>query len=103
MDLVMAIYNIVGKLPLHELYGLTSQIRAAVSLPANIAEGFRRWHVIEFTHFLPVANGSVKELETHLLIGSRIGYFQPRDIEPSMQMTKGISKMIFSLRDKLSR
>jgi four helix bundle protein len=74
IDLVAEVYRIAGKLPLNEQYGLTSQLRrAAVSVPANIAEGFGRWHANEFVRFLLIANGSVKEVETHMFIGSKLG------------------------------
>jgi four helix bundle protein len=103
MDLVEMTYKIVVKLPINEQYGLSSQLRrAAGSVPANIAEGFGRWHAGEFIRFLLIANGSVKELETHLLIAVRLQLVQPSDIEASMQMAKEISKMIFALRGKLS-
>jgi four helix bundle protein len=75
-DLVTESYVLVHRLPQNKQYGLASQMRrAAVSIPANIAEGFGRWHSKEFVHFLLVANGSLKELETHLLIGKRLGLF----------------------------
>ena len=103
MDLVAEVYKVIRLLPLNEQYALSSQIRrAAGSVPANIAEGFGRWHKKEFVHFLLMANGSVKELETHLLVAVRIGFLKADRIEPSMQMTKEISKMIFALRGKLS-
>lgn len=104
MDLVEMTYKIVVKLPINEQYGLSSQLRrAAGSVPANIAEGFGRWHAREFIRFLLIANGSVKELETHLLIAVRLHLIRTDDIETSMQMAKEISKMIFALRDKLSK
>jgi four helix bundle protein len=103
MDLVAEVYKLLGGLPLNERYGLTSQMqRAAGSIPANIAEGFGRWHKKEFVRFLLMANGSVKELETHLLIGVRVGYFKADRIKASMRMAGEVSKMIFALRDKLS-
>jgi len=81
MDLVIECYQLVQRLPPNEQYGLASQIRrAAVSIPANIAEGFGRWHSKEFVHFLLIANGSLKELETHLLIGKRLGFFTSPDL-----------------------
>jgi four helix bundle protein len=52
---------------------------------------------------LLIANGSVKELETHLLIAARLHLIELKDIEASMQLAKEISKMIFALRDKLSK
>ncbi len=76
MDLVIEAYELARFLPLNEQYGLSSQIRrAVVSIPANIAEGFGHWHSKEFVHFLLQANGSLKELETHLLIGKRLSFF----------------------------
>jgi four helix bundle protein len=104
MDLVVMSYRVVIKLPLNEQYGLSSQLRrAAGSIPANIAEGFGRWHVKDFVRFLLIANGSVKELETHLLIAARLGLVQRSDIEACMRAAGEISKMIFALRDKLSK
>jgi four helix bundle protein len=104
IDLVAEVYRIAGKLPLNEQYGLTSQLRrAAVSIPANIAEGFGRWHANDFVRFLLIANGSVKEVETHMFIGNKLGLLGPADTKVALQMATEISKMIFSLRDKLSR
>jgi four helix bundle protein len=78
IDLVAEVYRIAGKLPLNEQYGRTSQLRrAAVSVPANIAEGFGRWHANEFVRFLLIANGSVKEVETHMFIGNKVGLLSP--------------------------
>ena len=104
IDLVAEVYRIAGKLPLNERYGLTSQLRrAAVSVSANIAEGFGRWHANEFVRFLLIANGSVKEVETHMFIGNKLGLLSSADTKVALQMASEISKMIFSLRDKLSR
>ena len=66
-DLVVECYRLTNLLPKSELYGLASQIqRAAVSIPANIAEGHGREHLGDYLHHLSVANGSLMELETHL-------------------------------------
>ena len=68
MGLAVATYQLSGELPKHELYGLTSQIRrAAASVPANIAEGYGRESKGSYVQLLRVAQGSLKELETHLL------------------------------------
>ena len=104
IDLVAEVYRIASKLPSNEQYGLTSQLRrAAVSVPANIAEGFGRWHSNEFVRFLLIANGSLKEVETHLFIGNKLALLSSADTSVALQMSSEISKMIFSLRDKLSR
>jgi four helix bundle protein len=67
--LTLRIYEIAGKLPKDELYGITSQIkRAALSVPANIAEGFGRYHFLDKAKFYLNARGSLYELKSHLLI-----------------------------------
>jgi len=74
MDLVTAVYAASKVWPKEELYGLTSQARrAAVSVPANISEGFARENRGSYVQFLRIAQGSLKELETHLMIGGRLG------------------------------
>lgn len=74
MELAQHCYQVVGHLPLTERYGLRSQItRAAVSVPANIAEGFGRESRREFARFLAISAGSLKELETHLELCRRCG------------------------------
>ena len=81
MDLVLECYRVTQRFPSNEQFGLTAQLkRAAVSVPANIAEGFGRWHRKEFVRFLLTANGSLKEVETHLLISQRLGFLQKADL-----------------------
>jgi four helix bundle protein len=73
MDLVVASYEVAKKIPHQEIYGLIAQIqRAAVSIPANIAEGHGRRHTGDYIHHLSMARGSVLELETHFLIAQRL-------------------------------
>lgn len=74
MDLVVSIYETTKAWPKEELYGLTPQLRrAATSVPANIAEGYGRESRASYQQFLRIAQGSLKELETHLLIARRVG------------------------------
>jgi four helix bundle protein len=102
MDLVAECYQLAHRLPQNEQYGLASQMRrAAVSIPANIAEGFGRWHSKEFVRFLHVANGSLKELETHLLIGKRLGFFGPSELAKPASLVEEIGRMLAALRKKL--
>jgi four helix bundle protein len=74
MALAEACYRLTRGFPKDEMFGLTSQIRrSATSIPANIAEGHGRENTRSFIQFLRIAQGSVKELETHLLIAQRTG------------------------------
>jgi four helix bundle protein len=67
MQLVREVYNLTRNFPKSETFGLTSQMnRAAVSIPSNIAEGYRRGSKKEFTHFLRNSYGSGAELETQV-------------------------------------
>jgi len=75
MDLVVNVYRATEEFPRTETYGLTSQIRRAVtSIPANIAEGQGRRLPKEFVHFLANARGSLLELDTHLEAASRLSF-----------------------------
>ena len=69
MDLATECYRVTKAFPKDELFGMTSQIRrSAASIPANIAEGQGREHKKEFLSYVSIARGSLKELETHLLL-----------------------------------
>lgn len=102
MDLVELCYRLTARLPSEERYGLTSQIRrSASSVPANIAEGHGRWHLAEKLHHLSIANGSLKELETHLLIAVRLGYLESEHIAEAMNLADQIGRMLHVLARKL--
>ncbi|HEX8097750.1 MAG TPA: four helix bundle protein, partial [Pyrinomonadaceae bacterium] len=90
--------------PKEEKFGLTSQIRrAAVSIPANIAEGAARQSSKEFAHFLSNAQGSTSELETELLIAHRLGYLS-EDVYLEMRTTlDSVGRMIVGLTEHLKR
>jgi four helix bundle protein len=82
MDLVVETYGLTNLLPKSETYGLSSQIRrAAASVPANIAEGHGREHLGDYVHHLSVANGSLMELETHILVAGRLKYVQQAEVD----------------------
>ncbi len=98
MDLVIMCYQLTYKLPKTEVYGLTSQIqRAAVSIPANIAEGKGRNNLGEYIYHLSIANGSLKELETHLLIIERLSYLENSALHPVLELAEEIGRMLSTL------
>ncbi len=102
MDLVVQTYQLARLLPKSEVYGLVSQMqRAAVSIPANIAEGHGREHLGDYLHHLSVANGSLMELETHLLIAKRLGYLETNQVEPVFRLTAEVGRMLSGLTSKL--
>lgn len=69
IEIVKDVYSLTKKFPREELYGLTSQLRrSAISIPSNIAEGFKRYHNREYKQFLHIALGSSAELESQLVI-----------------------------------
>jgi four helix bundle protein len=88
--------------PKHELFGLTAQIRrAAASIPANIAEGYGRGSRGSYVQFLRIAQGSCKELETHILLASRVlGDMIPRP-EPVLDQAEVVGKMLRGLLQSL--
>lgn len=75
IELVLSVYDATKAFPKEETFGLTSQMRrAAVSVPANIAEGSARKNIAERKQFYYVSRASLSELETHITISNRLGY-----------------------------
>ena len=83
---------------------MTSQIRrSASSISANIAEGYGRRYTGEYVRFLNIAQGSINELETHLIISARVGLCSHLDIKDIMEMLKEECRMIISLIKKIEK
>jgi four helix bundle protein len=108
MTLAESCYRLTRQFPRDELFGLTSQMRRAVaSIPANIAEGHGRESTGNFVQSLRVSQGSLKELETHLLLAERIGVLPTPDLEMVLGRRESLGKMvralIRSLQDKSTK
>ena len=102
MDLVVEAYRVAALLPKTETFGLAAQIRrASVSIPANIAEGHGREHLGDYLHHLSVANGSLMELETHLLIAERLSLLENGKLEPVLTMAAEVGRMLAGLTARL--
>lgn len=84
MKLAADCYEATRAFPKEEMFGQTSQMRrASVSIAANIAEGYGRESTQSFIQFLRVAQGSQKELETHVMISETVGLLA-RDVSASL-------------------
>lgn len=98
MKLAESCYRETVSFPKEETYGMIAQIRgAAVSIPANIAEGFGREQTGSFIQFLRVSQGSTRELETHLLLAERLGMLSPEAGPRMLGECERTSKMLRSL------
>lgn len=111
MALTTDLYKLTRAWPKDELYGLTSQVRrAAVSVPANIAEGCYRGSTSEYLQFLRVSRASLGELRTLIRIAANVGYLPENDvvgamntISRCMQMLGGLTKALEKKRDQKDR
>ena len=102
MDLVELCYQVASTFPRDEVYGLTSQLRrAAVSIPANIAEGHGREGLGEYIHFLGIAQGSLRETETHLLIAARLVLVDKQKIDEVLKLSDEVGRMLGGLMRSL--
>lgn len=101
MDLTKTVYILMREMPKEELYGLTNQIkRAAVSIPSNIAEGQAKG-TKEFIHYLTIAKGSLSELETQLILTTRLHMIPEEKIQPILMEVESLHRQINSLKNRL--
>src|SRR5215216_4148916 len=97
-------YLVTVRFPKDEIYGMTSQIRrAAVSIAANIAEGHGRENSGSFIQFLRMSQGSLKELETDLLLATRVHLVKAEDAESLLQRCDELGRMLRSLIRSIQR
>ncbi len=103
MQLVIVVYKISSTFPNEERYCITDQMRrAAVSIPSNIAEGHSRNTKPDFARFLRISLGSCTELETQIIIAKNLEYVTEEKIEPILNQSLVIRKMLTKLISKLS-
>ena len=101
-QLALNVYSISKLFPKDELFGLTSQIRRAVSsIPTNIAEGCGRASNKDFAHFLQIAIGSAAEVEYELLLAHDLDYINDNDYQTLTEETVAVRKMIIKYQSEL--
>lgn len=92
---VLSIYSITSNFPKEEIYALTSQIRrASVSVPANIAEGFKKKTLPNKINFLSHSEGSLEEVKYYLILAKDLNYIYLTDFEKLTQDAEEVSKLI---------
>jgi four helix bundle protein len=102
MDLSVTVYDLASQFPASELYRMVGQItRAAVSVPANIAEGRARSTRKDYANFLAIAQGSLAETETYVLLAVRLGFTNESAAQPSLALIDEVGRMLTSLRKRM--
>jgi four helix bundle protein len=102
MALAEDCYRLTKDFPHSEVFGMTAQIRrAAASIAANVAEGYGREHTRPFIQSLRISQGSLKELETHLLLARRVGLSDESETNPLLDRCEKLGKMLRALNRSL--
>jgi four helix bundle protein len=104
MDLATRVYRLARLLPLEERFGLSQQLRRAVtSVPSNVAEGWGRRSRPEFVRYVRVANGSLRELQTQILLCRRLGLAPGHEVDPVLQSVECVARQLTALERSLTR
>jgi len=102
VDLVAEVYSVTKRIPRRSNQNLAIQLqRAAVSIPANIAEGHGSQHLGDYLHHLSIASGSLAELESHFLLAERLALLPGSDVERVLLSTSDVSRMLAGLTKAL--
>ncbi|MEO1375163.1 MAG: four helix bundle protein [Cyanobacteria bacterium J06635_10] len=102
VDLAVRCYELTSHFPESELYGLTSQIRrSAVSVASNIAEGYGRQSTNEYIRFLHISLGSLRELDTQLIIAQRVKLTNNELFIPMLNEVEQLQKIMVTTLKKL--
>ena len=103
-QLALKIYRFTNNFPKTEIYGLVSQMRrAAISIPANIAEGYRRKNRKEYIQFLNIAFGSAGELETQISLSHDLEMLHENDFIELQCLNEDVSKLLYKLIKSLKQ
>jgi four helix bundle protein len=104
MDLVDGVFELAAEIQRPELFALVDQMRrAAISVPANIAEGHGRRSRGEYIRFVTIANGSLPELETHLLIAARRTAVPREKVDALLPLADEVGRIMTGLHRRLTR
>lgn len=104
MTLVSMVYGLTESLPTSERFCLTQQMcRAAVSVPANIAEGHGSSHRKVYTNHLSVSKGSLMEVETYVLLTVQLGYLQRDRVGQTLAQIQRVGMLLSALIRSLTR
>ena len=102
IELAEKVYRLSEKFPNEEKFGMTNQLRrAVVSVAANIAEGAERQGTKEFLQFLSVASGSLAEVETFLILATRLKMVENQETEPILEYAAIVGRMLNGLKRSL--
>jgi len=103
IELTVSIYKLTRSFPKDEIYGLTSQMRrASVSVASNIAEGRGRLNPAEFRQFLGLAQGSIFELKTQLIVARKLELASTISLDQAESLSEEVSKMLAALIQRIS-
>ena len=98
MEIAEDVYRITRGFPKEEMFAMVTQMRrAAASIAANIAEGYGRDSSRSYAHFLRVSQGSLKELETHLLLSARVQLTSMELASPILEKCDVLGRMLRAL------
>ena len=104
LTLVDECYSLTATFPKSEFYGLTSQLRrAAVSIPANVAEGHCRRETKPYRHHVSIAIGSHGELETLIELACRLSFLSVSDKTRVMKLCDSVGRLLSGLHRSLKR
>jgi four helix bundle protein len=104
IEITEDIYHLTAKFPKNEMYGISGQMqRSAVSIPANIAEGHAKGFSKDYLRHLAIAQGSLAELETHLIIAKKMQFGEVDMIDSILDKCTREAKMLRNLRKSIKR